>query len=43
MTEIRGIETPLREISATIAAEFKRVMTPMAVKRILDHSALWSA
>jgi len=27
MTELRAVETPLREISATIAAEFKKVMT----------------
>jgi DNA invertase Pin-like site-specific DNA recombinase len=39
MKQLRAVETPLREISATIAAEFKKVMTPMTVKRILDRSA----
>ena len=39
MKELRAAETPLREVSAIIAAEFKKVMTPMTVKRILDRSA----
>jgi len=43
MTELRAVETPLREISVTIAAEFKRVITPMTVKRILDRSVPLSA
>src|SRR6516162_9667817 len=38
MKELRAAETPLREVSAIIAAEFKKVMTPMTVKRILDRS-----
>ena len=43
MKELRAAETPLREVSAIIAAEFKKVMTPMTVKRILDRSARLSA
>src|SRR5215468_1056445 len=43
MKELRAAGTPLREISVTIAAEFKRVMTPMTVKRILDRSVPLSA
>jgi DNA invertase Pin-like site-specific DNA recombinase len=39
MKELRAVETPLREISTTIAAEFKKEMTPMTIKRILDRSA----
>jgi DNA invertase Pin-like site-specific DNA recombinase len=39
MQALRAAETPLREISATIAAEFNKVMTPMTVKRILDRIA----
>jgi putative DNA-invertase from lambdoid prophage Rac len=39
MKELRAAGTPLREISATIAAEFEKVMTPMTLKRILDRSA----
>jgi DNA invertase Pin-like site-specific DNA recombinase len=38
MKELRAAETPLREISGTIAAEFKKEMTPMTIKRILDRS-----
>jgi hypothetical protein len=41
--ELRAVETPLREISVTIAAEFKRVMTPITLKRILDRSVPLSA
>ena len=43
MKELRAAGSPLREISVTIAAEFKRVMTPMTVKRILDRSVPLSA
>ena len=43
MKELRAANAPLREISAAIAAEFKKVMTPMTVKRILDRSARLSA
>jgi DNA invertase Pin-like site-specific DNA recombinase len=39
MQALRAAETPLREISATIAAEFNKVMPPMTVKRILDRIA----
>ena len=39
MKELRAVKTPLREISVTIAAEFKKEMTPTTIKRILDRSA----
>jgi len=39
MQELRAAETPLRKISAAIAVEFQRIMTPMTVKRILERSA----
>jgi len=39
MRALRADEMPLREISATIAAEFQKAMTPMTVKRILERTA----
>jgi DNA invertase Pin-like site-specific DNA recombinase len=39
MQALRAAETPLRKISAIIASEFQRTMTPMTVKRILERTA----
>jgi putative DNA-invertase from lambdoid prophage Rac len=39
MRELRTAGAPFRDISHTIAAEFRKAMTPMTVKRILERTA----
>jgi putative DNA-invertase from lambdoid prophage Rac len=39
MKELRAAARTFREISTVVASEFRKIMTPMTVKRILERTA----